>query len=139
MTDVSIVRRPIPQQQPALSDDLHPILMRIYRARQISRAEELDNSLNRCLSPALLSGIDAAVALLMKAIDQQQRILIVGDFDADGATSSALAVRALKKLGAASVDFLVPNRFEFGYGLTPEIVRPIENASTLWVFRLPNQ
>ena len=138
MTDVSIVRRPIPQQQPALSDDLHPILMRIYRARQISRAEELDNSLNRCLSPALLSGIDAAVALLMKAIDQQQRILIVGDFDADGATSSALAVRALKKLGAASVDFLVPNRFEFGYGLTPEIVTVASDYSPDLIITVDN-
>jgi single-stranded-DNA-specific exonuclease len=119
---VSIVRRQIPQHEHALPGDLHPVLSRIYQARQVSRAEELDNSLSRCLSPALLSGVDTAVALLMKAIERQQRILVVGDFDADGATSAALAVRALKKMGAASVDYLVPNRFEFGYGLTPEIV-----------------
>ena len=122
MTDVSIVRRPIPPESAVLPDNLHPVLARIYRARHIRDAEELEHSLSHCLSPALLSGIDAAVTLLITAIEQQQRILVVGDFDADGATSSALAVRALKKLGASSVDFLVPNRFEFGYGLTPEIV-----------------
>src|SRR5690606_24464420 len=69
-----------------------------------------------------LKGIEAAVTLLVEALEQRQRILIVGDFDADGATASAVGVLGLRMLGAAEVDYLVPNRFDYGYGLTPEIV-----------------
>jgi single-stranded-DNA-specific exonuclease len=103
-------------------DDLHPVLARVYSRRAITTADELDQTFDRLLPYTGLAGIDAAVALLSAALERQQRILIVGDFDADGATSCAVAVRALRLLGARYVDFLVPNRFEFGYGLTPEIV-----------------
>lgn len=102
--------------------DLHPVLQRIYRARRVTSREELEKSLDRLISPAQLKGIDEASILLADALRRQRRILIVADFDADGATSCALAVRALHSLGAADVRYLVPNRFEFGYGLTPEIV-----------------
>ena len=105
-----------------LPDAIHPVLRRVYAARNISRADELDYSLNRLHSPAQLKGLSQALDLLQAALRNQQRILVVGDFDADGATSSALMVAALRDLGAESVDYLVPNRFEFGYGLTPEIV-----------------
>lgn len=100
---------------------LSPLLQRIYAARGIASAQQLDLSLKHLLPPQFL-GLDAALDLLQQALVQQQRILIVGDFDADGATSSALAVRLLRDFGFESVDFLVPNRFEFGYGLSPEIV-----------------
>ncbi|MDP5054559.1 MAG: single-stranded-DNA-specific exonuclease RecJ, partial [Congregibacter sp.] len=73
-------------------------------------------------SPTLLAGIDAATERLQRALEQNERILVVGDFDADGATSTALAVAALRQFGASHIDYLVPNRFEFGYGLTPGIV-----------------
>ena len=102
--------------------DLHPVLQRIYLARQVASRQELEKSLDRLISPAQLKGIDEASTLLAETLRRQQRILIVADFDADGATSCALAVRALRSLGAADVRYLVPNRFEFGYGLTPEIV-----------------
>ncbi len=102
--------------------DLHPVLQRIYMARQVASRGELEKSLDRLVSPALLKGIDAASALLADTLRHGKRILIVADFDADGATSCALAMRALRSLGAADVRYLVPNRFEFGYGLTPEIV-----------------
>lgn len=102
--------------------DLPPLLSRLYASRGVARASELDLSLSALLSPDLLSGIDAAAALLQQSIERNARILIVGDFDADGATSTALAVRALREFGAQQVDYLVPNRFEFGYGLTPGIV-----------------
>lgn len=117
-----IQRRPattIPVGYPA---DLHPVLARVYAARDVVSAEQLQHGLAQLPSHTALKGIDAAVDLLVHALEQQQRILVVGDFDADGATSTALAVRALRAMGAAHVDFLVPNRFEFGYGLTPEIV-----------------
>ena len=105
-----------------LSADLHPVLARLYAARAVQSAEELDLSLERLLPPGRLKHMDAAVALLEANLRAGQRILIVADFDADGATSCALAVRALRSMGAHDVRYVVPNRFEYGYGLTPEIV-----------------
>lgn len=113
--------RQLPQILPFLGD-MPPLLNRLYAARGVSSAQELDKSLARLIPFQRLKGIEAAVELLVTAIDQRQRILIVGDFDADGATASAVGVLGLRLLGAAHVDYLVPNRFEFGYGLTPEIV-----------------
>jgi len=98
------------------------VLARIYSQRGISSIDQLEKGLSHLLPFAELSGIEQAADLLANAVKEQQRILIVGDFDCDGATSSALAVRALRMMGANHVDYLVPNRFEYGYGLTPEIV-----------------
>ena len=119
---VIIKRRPENQEQNTLATDLHPILRRLYQHRGIISNDELQRELSHLLPFTALSGIDEAVSLLGTALKAQQHIVIVGDFDADGATSTALAVRALRIMGAVKVSFLVPNRFEFGYGLTPEIV-----------------
>ena len=113
-----IVRRPPIAQ--ALTG-LHPVLARVYAARGIGGADELRHDLESLLPPQL-KGIDAAVQLLTEALAARWHIAIVADFDADGATSCALVVRALRAMGAAQVSYLVPNRFEFGYGLTPAIV-----------------
>src|SRR5215470_7921916 len=113
----------------ALSGRLHPVLERVYAARGVCSQADLDHSLLRLLPVGTLEGIPAAVELLLA--HRMRRVLVVGDFDADGATSCALVVRALRACGFASVDFLVPNRFEFGYGLTPEIV-------TLAAARMPS-
>ncbi|WP_110968207.1 single-stranded-DNA-specific exonuclease RecJ [Pseudomonas huaxiensis] len=113
--------RSLPSTLPFLGD-LPPLLTRLYAARGVQSAEELDKSLGRLLPYQMLKGIDAAVDLLLDALGKRQRILIVGDFDADGATASTVGVLGLRLLGAAHVDYLVPNRFEYGYGLTPEIV-----------------
>ncbi|MCU1730291.1 MULTISPECIES: single-stranded-DNA-specific exonuclease RecJ [unclassified Pseudomonas] len=113
--------RSLPSTLPFLGD-LPPLLTRLYAARGVQSAEELDKSLGRLLPYQMLKGIDAAVDLLLDALAKRQRILIVGDFDADGATASTVGVLGLRLLGAAHVDYLVPNRFEYGYGLTPEIV-----------------
>ena len=113
--------RPLPEQLPDLGD-LPPLLTRLYAARGVQSISELDKGLARLIPYGQLKGIDAAVALLVEAIETRQRILFVGDFDADGATASTLGVLGLRQLGAAHVDYLVPNRFEYGYGLTPEIV-----------------
>lgn len=117
-----IVRRPSATDPDQLPASLHPVLRRVYAARQVSSEEELDTGLRALHPVAGLSGMDRAVDLLQQALQEQQRVLIVGDFDADGATSSALSVRGLRMMGLRSVDYLVPNRFEYGYGLTPEIV-----------------
>jgi len=101
--------------------DLHPVLRRIYGARGVLSAQDLDLSLERLLPVSTLEGVERAAELLA-AHRASGRVLVVGDFDADGATGSALLVRAMRSLGFAHVDFLVPNRFRFGYGLTPGIV-----------------
>ncbi|WP_213875080.1 single-stranded-DNA-specific exonuclease RecJ [Pseudomonas sp. dw_358] len=113
--------RPLPDILPFLGD-MPPLLTRLYAARGVASVVELDKSLARLIPFRQLKGIEQAVDLLVQAIDQRQRILIVGDFDADGATASTVGVLGLRLLGAAHVDYLVPNRFEYGYGLTPEIV-----------------
>jgi single-stranded-DNA-specific exonuclease len=118
----SIVRRPLPDPGSVLPPELHPVLRRVYAARSVTSTDELDYSLARLLPLQQLTGLPAAVELLHTALVQRWRILVVGDFDADGATSCALCLRVLRLLGAFEVDYLVPNRFEYGYGLTPEIV-----------------
>ncbi|HHJ16076.1 MAG TPA: single-stranded-DNA-specific exonuclease RecJ [Gammaproteobacteria bacterium] len=124
-----IVRQHADTAAHQLPEDLHPVLQRIYLARNISSATQLDQGLARLLPPDALQGMPEAVDLLATAVQEGQRILIIGDFDADGATSSALMVSALRRMGAQQVDFLVPNRFEFGYGLTPEIVAVAARSS----------
>ncbi|UCH52916.1 MAG: single-stranded-DNA-specific exonuclease RecJ [Pseudomonadota bacterium] len=121
MFEKRIVRRPQPDQ-PIPNVELHPVLARIYRARNVVDGSELDSSLDRLLSPQGLEGMDAALALLVESLQTRKRILIVADFDADGATSCALMMRALRSMGFGDVHYLVPNRFTYGYGLTPEIV-----------------
>lgn len=106
----------------AMPDAVPALLKRIYAGRGVRDAEALDLGLERLIPVRSLGNIDAAVALLLKHFRAQGRITVIGDFDADGATSTALMVRQLRRLGFANVDFLVPNRFEYGYGLTPEIV-----------------
>jgi single-stranded-DNA-specific exonuclease len=122
MAEPEIVARAVAVLPPALAERFPPLLARIYATRGITDPAELDRALVRMLSPHQLNDADRAAARVAAAIRQRQRILIVGDFDADGATSVALAVSLLEAFGAVDVDFLVPNRFEFGYGLSPEIV-----------------
>ncbi len=100
---------------------VHPVLARVFAARGVETADELDADLARLPPFALLKGIDAASARLADAIARREKIVIVADYDADGATACAVGVRGLAAMGA-DVGFLVPNRFEHGYGLTPEIV-----------------
>ena len=116
-----IESRPLPASLPDLGN-LPPLLTRLYAARGVLSAVELEKGLARLIPFTQLKGIDAAVELLVDGLRQRQRLLIVGDFDADGATASTVGMLGLRMLGAAHVDYLVPNRFEYGYGLTPEIV-----------------
>ncbi|MEP6885335.1 MAG: single-stranded-DNA-specific exonuclease RecJ [Gammaproteobacteria bacterium] len=120
MISSEILRRPA---APAcdLGVEVHPVLRRVYEARGLKSSADLDLSLDRLLPVSSLDGVDAA-AQLLSAHRAAGRVLVIGDFDADGATSTALVVRALRSMRFAHVDFLVPNRFRFGYGLTPEIV-----------------
>lgn len=101
------------------------LLRRVLLNRRIRSADEIDYRVKRLCEPAGFRGLDLAVELLVESLRKQERVCILGDFDADGATSTVVAVRCLKAFGFTNVDFLVPNRFEFGYGLTPEIVAVI--------------
>src|SRR5271156_1062549 len=115
------IRRRLTENPADFAGHLHPVVRRVYAARGIASDSELDLSLDRLLPVGSLEGLDAATRLL-GLHRSAGRVLVIGDFDADGATSTALLVRALRAMQFAHVDFLVPNRFHYGYGLTPEIV-----------------
>ncbi len=122
-----IQRRPTPPEAAvaalmAAVVAIPPLLARIYASRQISDPEELKLETAGLLPPASLKGMPEATHLLWRVLQQQGRILVVSDFDADGATSCAVALRALRQMGFAHVDYIVPDRFTYGYGLSPEIV-----------------
>src|ERR1700743_639869 len=99
---------------------LHPVLARLYASRGICLPDEIETGLARLTPPVSLKGCDAAAALLANTLEAGRRMLVVADYDCDGATACAVAVRGLRMFGA-QIDYLVPNRFEYGYGLTPEI------------------
>ena len=118
----NLIQRRLANPDLELPESLHPLLRRIYSHRNLKSADELELGLGNLLAPDLFSGLEAATALLLEALQQQKRILIVSDFDTDGATSCVVAIQALRGFGCTQVDYIVPNRFEYGYGLTPEIV-----------------
>lgn len=110
----------------ALPAGLHPVLARIYAGRGAATRDDVDHRLARLAAPALLGGMEAAVALIVDAIDHDRPVLVVGDFDADGATGTAVALRGLRMLGLRRVSHRVPNRFVHGYGLSRALVDDID-------------
>lgn len=117
---IEIKRRPEADTS-GFSSDIPPLLKRIYASRGLRTDTDLERGAKGLHSYDKLNGIDAAVTLLIDALREHKRIIVVGDFDADGATSSALSVLALRQLGCRNVDYLVPNRFDDGYGLSPDV------------------
>lgn len=130
-------QRPLPEELPVL-EGCSEVLRRVYAARGIRDSEELDMRLQRLLSFDALIDIEKACIRLEQALLLNESILIVGDFDADGATSTALAVSALRAFGCQQVNYLVPNRFEFGYGLTPDIVRVAKSLNPSLIVTVDN-
>ena len=118
----SIRQREFSESADQLPADLHPAIRRVLLSRGVTRQEELALDLRAMLPPGELSGIVNAAEMIAGAVMQDRRILIVGDFDADGATGTAVAMLSLQAMGCARLDFRVPNRFEFGYGLTVPLV-----------------
>jgi len=117
---------------------MHPLLRRVYSQRKIKDVEELDLGLEKLIPPEQFKGINEAVQLLIDALQQQQRVLIVADFDADGATSCVVALKALRQFGFQHTDYIVPNRFDYGYGLTPEIVELAKTRSPDLIITVDN-
>ncbi|MGH1463234.1 MAG: single-stranded-DNA-specific exonuclease RecJ [Neptuniibacter sp.] len=122
MKQINIVQRPQADTTLPVFQQVHPVLARVYASRGIYDLDSLGRNLSELLPDTGLSGLDDAVQRLVQALEQQQKIIIVGDFDCDGATSTVVGMLALRMMGASEVDYLVPNRFEYGYGLSPEIV-----------------
>ncbi len=118
--------------------DLHPVLEQIMLSRGATDNKDCSLAIADLLKPELLLNVNGAVALLLDCLKQQSKILIVGDFDADGATSTVLAKLCLQKFGFEQVDYLVPNRFEFGYGLTPEIVEVAKQRQPALIITVDN-
>jgi len=116
------LRRREAQEGADLPADLPPLLRRLYAMRGVKQSQELERGVRGLLDYKQLDGIDDAVKLLRNALSERLQIMIVGDFDADGATSTALTVLSLRSMGYDGVKYLVPNRFEDGYGLSPEVV-----------------
>ncbi len=132
----NIVPRPLGKKSHLSETD--PILNRIFSSRGITENDQLERTLTKLPSPWLLSGMESMVAHLITAIEQQQRISIVADFDADGATSCVVAMKGLNLLGANHVSYVVPNRFEYGYGLTPEIVELVKQQKPELIITVDN-
>ncbi|SMF35531.1 single-stranded-DNA-specific exonuclease [Alteromonadaceae bacterium Bs31] len=133
-----ITRRTALPAAEAVFHSLPAIIQRVLSNRKISNAEQIDYQLAKLQHPQSLKGLDTAIGLLYGALQQQQRVCILGDFDADGATSTALAVRCLRAFGLKQVEYLVPNRFEYGYGLTPEIVDVIAGLQPQLIVTVDN-
>ena len=105
-----------------LNSDLPPLLQQLYANRGIKKLQQVQYSLQQLPDYKKLKDIEVAADIIAQHVSEDKRIIIIGDFDADGATSSALVVRALRLFGATQVSYVGPNRFEYGYGLSPEIV-----------------
>ena len=133
MSVLQLRRRSMQGEPAGWGDTLHPILQRIYAARGVLSPDQAEHRLNRLLSPRELGGIDHTVALLAEAIRDDASIMIAGDYDCDGATGTAVAIRGLRLLGAKRVDYVVPNRFVHGYGLTPELVASLPSHAQIVV------
>ena len=124
--------RPRVISEPAgdLPRDIHPVIRRVLLARGVRGMGALSLDMKDMLLPDDLGGVKQAASLLADAISADQQVLIVGDFDADGATGTALAMLSLEAMGCRKVDFRVPNRFEFGYGLTVPLVNSLADVRT---------
>lgn len=122
MKQLTICQRYTPATNLPLFNQVNPVLARIYASRGLHDLNDLGRNLKALLPDGDMRGVDAAVERLEKALRLQERVLIVGDFDCDGATSTSVALLALRQMGLQQVDYLVPNRFDYGYGLSPEIV-----------------
>ncbi|TDR22374.1 single-stranded-DNA-specific exonuclease RecJ [Marinicella litoralis] len=138
MPTPKLQRRKVPDTPILGGDHLHHLIHRIYLARGITEFSEVEYRLKNLCRPDALNGIEVAAKIIIDAIAAKKQIVIVGDFDADGATSTALMIRGLHQMGASFINFMVPNRFEYGYGLTVELVDELEKIKAELLITVDN-
>lgn len=134
---LNIKHRDIPTNAEQLAID-HPIIKRLYAGRGITDIGEIKRTANQLLAPQTMKGLEQACLVLRQALEQNLKITIVGDFDADGATSTALMVLGLQKMGFTQVNYKVPNRFEYGYGLSPQLAQEIVDQGAELIITVDN-
>ncbi|HFC30319.1 MAG TPA: single-stranded-DNA-specific exonuclease RecJ, partial [Oceanospirillales bacterium] len=135
---IKIKRRKIPQSDSLANCGLSPLIQRLYLARGITSPTQINYSLQNLANPEKLSNINTAAEIVVNAIKHNKKIVIVGDFDADGATATALCLRAFKAFGHHNIDFLVPNRFDFGYGLSTQLIPILQEMQTDLIITVDN-
>lgn len=135
---VRIIRRDVNNEPLAGGEHLPPLIQRIYLARGIRHADEVNHSLQNLSHADAMPGIDQAAELIIEAAGKHQKIFIVGDFDADGATATALMVRVLRQIGAMDIHYIVPNRFDYGYGLSVQLVDELANHDCQLIITVDN-
>ncbi len=135
---ITIKRRPLVASKIEGGDHLHPLLTRVFQARGIHHANQLDYRLKNICLPQGLSGLQQAHELIYEALKSHTKIVVVGDFDSDGATATALVIRSMKAMGAKHIDFLVPNRFDYGYGLSSRLVEELSQQQTGLIITVDN-
>ena len=135
---IKIKRRKIPQSDSLTNCGLSPLIQRLYLARGITSPTQINYSLQNLANPEKLSNINTAAEIAVSAIKHNKKIVIVGDFDADGATATALCLRAFKAFGHHNIDFLVPNRFDFGYGLSTQLIPILQEMQTDLIITVDN-
>lgn len=133
-----IIRRTIPEENNLKDLGLSNLLQRLYLTRGISSPKQINYKLNHLHSPNKLSGISEAASLVVEAIKSNIKIVIVGDFDADGATATALSLRAIKAFGHKNIGYLVPNRFDFGYGLSSQLIPILQEMNAELIITVDN-
>lgn len=138
MTNKKTVHRRVPNSQQTLNDALHPLLCSLYRARGITHIDELEKSIAKIHAYHLLKNSDRAVELLYDAMVQQKKIIVIGDFDADGATSTALVLLAMRAMGYHNISYLIPDRFKQGYGLSVDVVKEALNKQAELIITVDN-
>ncbi len=133
-----IKRRSVPPIDTLQNCGLSPLIQRLYLARGITHVSQITYKLQNLLKPKQLSGIKKAAQMIHQAINNKSKIVIVGDFDADGATATALCLRAFRAFGHHNIDFLVPNRFEYGYGLSPQLIPILQQMQAQLIITVDN-
>ncbi len=135
---IKTIKRRTVTSIPETLSEFPPLVQKLYAARQVVDKAELDKGLTKLLDYRLLSNIQEAAAALISMIEQQSKVVIVGDFDADGATSTALLMLALPAMGLKNLSYVVPNRFEYGYGLSEKIVDEVARSHPDWIITVDN-
>ncbi|MBD2779989.1 single-stranded-DNA-specific exonuclease RecJ [Xenorhabdus szentirmaii] len=138
MNRETLLRRRLAADSSHLPDSVHPLLRRLYAMRGVRQADELERGAKGLLNYQSLNGIGQAIPQLITALHEHRRVVIVGDFDADGATSTALCIRALRLMGYRHLDYLVPNRFEDGYGLSVQVVDEVVKKGAELIITVDN-